>query len=61
MPVDYKKEVRFGKEARAEVMKGINILADAVVCTLGPNGRNVLMFNKLFNIYSKSSNPVTYI
>ena len=43
MPVDYKKEVRFGKEARAEVMKGINILADAVVCTLGPNGRNVLI------------------
>ena len=43
MPVDYKKEVRFGKEARAEVMEGINILADAVVCTLGPNGRNVLI------------------
>jgi len=38
-----KKEVRFGTEARAELMKGINILADAVVCTLGPNGRNVLI------------------
>ena len=38
-----KKEVRFGTEAREELMKGINTLADAVVCTLGPNGRNVLI------------------
>jgi chaperonin GroEL len=38
-----KKVVRFGTEAREELMKGINTLADAVVCTLGPNGRNVLI------------------
>lgn len=38
-----KKTVKFGPEARAELMKGINTLADAVVCTLGPNGRNVLI------------------
>ena len=43
MPVDMKKTVKFGPEARAELMKGINTLADAVVCTLGPNGRNVLI------------------
>ena len=43
MPVDFKKEVHFGPEARAELMEGINTLADAVVCTLGPNGRNVLI------------------
>mgnify|MGYP003132756236 CR=1 FL=1 len=43
MPVPNNKEVHFGPEARAEVMKGINILADAVACTLGPNGRNVLI------------------
>ena len=38
-----KKIVKFGPEAREELMKGINTLADAVVCTLGPNGRNVLI------------------
>jgi len=38
-----KKTVKFGPEARAELMKGIDTLADAVVCTLGPNGRNVLI------------------
>ena len=43
MPLFTNKEVKFGPEARAEVMEGINILADAVVCTLGPNGRNVLI------------------
>ena len=43
MGADYKKEVHFSTEARAELMEGINVLADAVVCTLGPNGRNVLI------------------
>ena len=38
-----KKQVRFGTQSRAELMEGINVLADAVVCTLGPNGRNVLI------------------
>lgn len=46
MPIDYKKQIEFGTEARAELMKGINTLADAVVCTLGPNGRNVLIDNQ---------------
>ncbi len=44
--MDYKKEIKFGPEARAELMEGINTLADAVVCTLGPNGRNVLIDNQ---------------
>tara|TARA_R110001606_G_scaffold11098_3_gene48154 strand:- start:2464 stop:4095 length:1632 start_codon:yes stop_codon:yes gene_type:complete len=43
MPVDMKKTVKFGPEAREQLMEGINTLADAVVCTLGPNGRNVLI------------------
>jgi len=43
MPVDMKKTVKFGPEAREKLMEGINTLADAVVCTLGPNGRNVLI------------------
>ena len=45
MPVDLRKEIKFGAEARKELMEGINILADSVVSTLGPNGRNVLISN----------------
>tara|TARA_R100001244_G_scaffold126347_1_gene96671 strand:+ start:584 stop:2221 length:1638 start_codon:yes stop_codon:yes gene_type:complete len=37
------KKVEFGKEARKNLIKGIDILADAVVSTLGPNGRNVVI------------------
>ena len=37
------KKVEFGKEARANLLTGIDILADAVVSTLGPNGRNVVL------------------
>jgi len=36
------QKVTIGTKARNEVMKGIDILADAVVSTLGPNGRNVI-------------------
>ena len=43
MPIPNNKKVHFGPQARAEIMEGINILADAVACTLGPNGRNVLI------------------
>mgnify|MGYP003625348228 CR=1 FL=1 len=49
MSTDLRKEIQFGSEARIELMKGINILADAVVCTLGPNGRNVLIDNSGYN------------
>ena len=41
--MDLRKEIKFGAEARKELMKGIDTLADAVVSTLGPNGRNVLI------------------
>tara|TARA_Y100000004_G_scaffold196738_1_gene267850 strand:- start:589 stop:2229 length:1641 start_codon:yes stop_codon:yes gene_type:complete len=37
------KKVEFGKEARKNLVKGIDTLADAVVSTLGPNGRNVVI------------------
>ena len=43
--MDLRKEIKLGPEARKELMEGIDILADAVVCTLGPNGRNVLIEN----------------
>ncbi|WP_006786400.1 chaperonin GroEL [Thiorhodospira sibirica] len=37
------KEVRFGDDARARMIKGVNILANAVKVTLGPKGRNVVL------------------
>src|SRR5215468_6790162 len=37
------KEVRFSEEARNRVLRGVNILADAVTVTLGPRGRNVVL------------------
>jgi chaperonin GroEL len=39
------KEITFGTDAREELVKGIDKLADAVVATLGPNGRNVVIDN----------------
>jgi chaperonin GroEL len=37
------KEVRFGGDARQRMLKGVDILADAVKVTLGPKGRNVVL------------------
>ena len=37
------KEVKFGAEARSKMLRGIDILADAVKVTLGPKGRCVLL------------------
>ena len=37
------KEVRFGEDARARLLKGVNTLANAVKVTLGPKGRNVVL------------------
>ena len=37
-----KKEVKFSAEARAKMLNGVDILADAVKVTLGPKGRNVV-------------------
>ncbi|MBP9769757.1 MAG: chaperonin GroEL, partial [Burkholderiales bacterium] len=37
------KEVKFGIDAREKMVRGINILADAVKVTLGPKGRNVVL------------------
>src|SRR3989449_8846110 len=36
------KDVRFHEDARARMVHGLNILADAVKITLGPRGRNVV-------------------
>jgi chaperonin GroEL len=37
------KEVRFSDEARQRMLKGVNVLANAVRVTLGPKGRNVVL------------------
>ena len=37
------KEIKYGAKAREKMMKGVDILADAVKVTLGPKGRNVLL------------------
>jgi chaperonin GroEL len=37
------KEVRFSEEARSRVLRGVNLLSDAVTVTLGPRGRNVCL------------------
>jgi chaperonin GroEL len=37
------KEIKYGAKAREKMMKGVDILADAVKVTLGPKGRNVLI------------------
>ncbi|VFP81696.1 chaperonin GroEL [Candidatus Erwinia haradaeae] len=37
------KDVKFGNDARVKMLRGVNILADAVKVTLGPKGRNVIL------------------
>src|SRR6266850_669874 len=37
------KQVIFGQESRAAILRGVNQLADAVKITLGPKGRNVVL------------------
>nr|Q8KIX3.1 RecName: Full=Chaperonin GroEL; AltName: Full=60 kDa chaperonin; AltName: Full=Chaperonin-60; Short=Cpn60 [Buchnera aphidicola (Tetraneura caerulescens)]CAD27796.1 GroEL protein [Buchnera aphidicola (Tetraneura caerulescens)] len=37
------KDVKFGNEARVKMLRGVNVLADAVKVTLGPKGRNVVL------------------
>ena len=37
------KELRFGDDARARMLRGVDTLADSVKVTLGPKGRNVLL------------------
>src|SRR5687768_2958180 len=37
------KDVKFGADAREKLLRGVDILADAVKITLGPKGRNVVL------------------
>src|SRR6201986_369310 len=40
------KEIRFSEDARARMLRGVNVLANAVKATLGPKGRNVVIEKK---------------
>src|SRR5881398_3249792 len=37
------KQVKFAQDARDKILRGVNVLADAVTVTLGPKGRNVVL------------------
>ncbi|KAL7740797.1 hypothetical protein ACLKA6_013649 [Drosophila palustris] len=39
----YSKDVRFGAEARARMIRGVDVLTDAVAVTMGPKGRSVIL------------------
>ena len=52
------KEIRFGGDARAKMLRGADILADAVRVTLGPKGRNVVL-DKSFGAPRISKDGVT--
>ena len=52
------KVVKFDAEARAAMIRGVNILADTVKVTLGPKGRNVVM-DKSFGAPRISKDGVT--
>src|SRR3978361_2502239 len=52
------KDVKFGADAREKMLRGIDILADAVQVTLGPKGRNVVI-DKSFGAPRSTKDGVT--
>src|SRR5438874_7033986 len=52
------KLVKFGQDAREKILRGVNILADAVTVTLGPRGRNVVL-DKSFGAPAVTKDGVT--
>ncbi|WDI79053.1 chaperonin GroEL [Candidatus Purcelliella pentastirinorum] len=52
------KDVKFGNNARSKMLKGVNVLADAVKVTLGPKGRNVVL-DKSFGAPAITKDGVT--
>ncbi len=52
------KVVRFSQEAREKILRGVNVLADAVTVTLGPKGRNVVL-EKSFGAPTVTKDGVT--
>ena len=52
------KMVRFSLDAREKILRGVNVLADAVTVTLGPKGRNVVL-EKSFGAPTVTKDGVT--
>ena len=52
------KEIRYDQKARESMLRGVNILADAVKVTLGPKGRNVIL-DKSFGSPTVTKDGVT--
>ncbi|MEX2407545.1 MAG: TCP-1/cpn60 chaperonin family protein, partial [Rhodovibrionaceae bacterium] len=52
------KDIKFSGDARARMLKGVDILADAVKVTLGPKGRNVVL-EKSFGAPRSTKDGVT--
>jgi chaperonin GroEL len=52
------KIIRFSQEAREKILRGVNVLADAVTVTLGPKGRNVVL-EKSFGAPTVTKDGVT--
>ena len=52
------KIVKFNRDARDAILRGVNILADAVTVTLGPKGRNVVL-DKSFGAPTVTKDGVT--
>lgn len=52
------KEIKFGTEARAMMLEGCDMLADAVQVTLGPRGRNVVL-DRTFGVPKITKDGVT--
>src|SRR5437899_5016836 len=52
------KDVKFGADAREKMLRGVDILADAVRITLGPKGRNVVL-EKSFGAPRSTKDGVT--
>src|SRR5437588_5934929 len=52
------KQVKFAQDARDKILRGVNVLADAVTVTLGPKGRNVVL-DKSFGAPTITKDGVT--
>ena len=53
------KIIETGSDSRAKLLSGVNQLADAVVTTLGPNGRNVVIAQQGGNLPTSTKDGVT--
>lgn len=46
----YAKDIRFGADVRAQMLAGVDVLADAVAVTMGPKGKTDIFFYSNLNL-----------